>query len=1153
MTAFSPPVNVDITITGAVAQTVVSVGLDNTTFVPDGINPKDVGNVVVVMSPASPAAAGAVVLGAADAGLFQLVPSSGILPCKVQARASTGVGNKTINLTFTPSDTAIAPLTSPNIIIAGSSALTLTTMVLQSSDGANIPAGAIISDFGLPIKPGDLLPTGEKIQILDSGSNVLGVAETPAIRSTDLSGAVRFTLPEFVLTNAPGAATTTVTIQKVSGAPNTSNPITVANVLAETSFSGFELLITVTMPNGTVYLGSCRDALQGINGGVNRGVFRQNSICTEFVLTVPMRTGGVSHGFLDAECHLAFYKAGLGAWNQSTNPIIGARCDVVMINGRKLATGQQDLAYDFKIEVGNTVKTQAKFAGTNYNINLTGATGATTLGFTAGPGLITVELGSGTFATSNGAVDPNVGDNGKAIAQITGGSGTCGLHLGTTSAASVGARQAQTFSGSSPLASGAWKKMGVFHANMTKSDVITTWWGTEQKVNAILPLSYLKASKMVLNFSAVESSIPTAWLPLNGYPTQGFHPWGTNVAQGFLAAQHGIDESAAGDADHIGVYPTGECRDLIMWGNATQHAGARRGMKDYARVEFFKTFNFRDDGDATGCVMPLDEGSIYSFGQPGGYSPIVIPANSSQGYIQHFANNHTGSTCYLPYLLLGKLAYLQELCTGMFNYNLIGAPNQHYGYQSTYPITNQTVITFRTSLDYKPGFGQAAVEDAGLATGFPFETGEAVKLDFYSAPTVNGAALARANIFYWRKLSPTTGSLYDTRAHAIAGGSTGLATINSAAYGVWPYNGTGKFSGFDADNNARAQAWNTRSWSQPVAVIGDAIADGIVGHNWNKAELQRALNLIGLYHKRKYVDDTSWVANGPRWTLDSGNVPDGSHLFGPWHRTYIGIAQRGADDMGVFDTNFRNFAVWLHSHFLNSTKASNGIWPDACQGNIYYERVTDTNLSEADKTWAGFYKKCCGARSGEIMPSGASYGSLTGSISSVADPANVAVTLSASFFDPAATAPHIGAWIDIGTGCGQIKSISSSTNFVIDCTVSGYRGGARDSDQFTSSGTSFGVTPLTGSNLFIGRFTFRPATYSGHLDYQVPTVFDRFYNTMARSCCLASAKDFGLGVAADYTAAAALYAAMNMPAQPPAGADIIQSVSQLKFNIIPRT
>ena len=138
------------------AQTIASVGLDNTTWTETG-SAVDVGNVVVVMTPTTPAATGGTLaLGGTNASLYQLT-NSGNLPCKVQAKSTTSAGTHSITLTYTQSGINNSPYTSGPLSIIGSAVGALTaelTFTAGSPVGGtlvyDISNGTDIGDYVAP-------------------------------------------------------------------------------------------------------------------------------------------------------------------------------------------------------------------------------------------------------------------------------------------------------------------------------------------------------------------------------------------------------------------------------------------------------------------------------------------------------------------------------------------------------------------------------------------------------------------------------------------------------------------------------------------------------------------------------------------------------------------------------------------------------------------------------------------------------------------------------------------------------------------------------------------------------------------------------------------------------------------------------------------
>lgn len=116
----SPFTSPAFTITGTPGRNFVSLGLSNSTFTADGVNIVTVGNVLAVLNPASPASTATITLGGPDAPLFQLT-NGGVLPCALQADATTSGGTYSITLTATQAGISGSPFPSGPLSIVGTS------------------------------------------------------------------------------------------------------------------------------------------------------------------------------------------------------------------------------------------------------------------------------------------------------------------------------------------------------------------------------------------------------------------------------------------------------------------------------------------------------------------------------------------------------------------------------------------------------------------------------------------------------------------------------------------------------------------------------------------------------------------------------------------------------------------------------------------------------------------------------------------------------------------------------------------------------------------------------------------------------------------------------------------------------------------------
>ena len=220
-----------------IGQTFVSVGLDNLNFTPDGINPIDVGNVVVVMSPASPASTATITLGGSDAASFQLT-NGGVLPCKVQAKAATGVGSYSITLTGTQggiSNSPFPPSPSP-LTLVGSSVGATTSITFANTSGSASPATTPIQTY--QVFPRALVPSGSIAVPQIGGSDIPYQADNRIFWDDgSLMGAVYRVLAGSIA----GNGTQQITFNVRSGSWVNTSAITTTDI---TGASDFKVAIT---------------------------------------------------------------------------------------------------------------------------------------------------------------------------------------------------------------------------------------------------------------------------------------------------------------------------------------------------------------------------------------------------------------------------------------------------------------------------------------------------------------------------------------------------------------------------------------------------------------------------------------------------------------------------------------------------------------------------------------------------------------------------------------------------------------------------------------------------------------------------------------------------------------------------------------------
>lgn len=920
----------------------------------------------------------------------------------------------------------------------GGGPTTIDTMTLKTKSGSNIAANQPF-EFGLPIAPGTVAQT-DKIQLLDGSSNVLTVQEDNRI--IDANGDVRFCKVTCVGGTAPGAASETITIQKLTGTPDTSNPITIANLLAQTiSADTFDGTLTLTLPDGTVYTAKCSD---GLNASTTwaygspwfAGYNRQGPLCTEFICVVPFTTGGTPHAYLNAEFHIMAYKALPGAWNNSTNPITGVKIYFFVQNGyvgltSGWANTPVDYVYDLVFSTGaSSPVNQLSLTGGSTSGNLT-------LGGTSGQ--VTATRASGTFGLSTSA--PNSSDCGKAIVELSGsatGRGYICQNTNGANSAKISVPTGTPFTGTTVT---SWKTMGVYHyyasrVSNTHPAIGGNWWGTNSDlVYPILNTSYIKASAMMPNYwlTVSETAVPD----LTQVNRDGCHPCGMSMTSGQIK-NWALDESATGDVDHIGVMTYQQANACIYWNDATNHANARTMLIANAELGHRKPMWWQDD--TAGTLMRIDDSGIYRLnGGQGGSIQLATNAYNTCQFT--WAVNHSGQANYFAYLVTGDLYHLQ----GMYNYAV-----QYSVRSNDYGITNvsQNAVTVNTATDVLTGPGT-----------LPQQTGESVNIRSNGGgrPNVNGSAISNANVFYYRALTGNTGNVYDTRAHALAGGATGLINFTSTGSSVYLLNGYNKNCLPPGVSGAqvRTVAWCGRSIGQGHSLFPtNPISAGIVAPDVNRTNGIRRINNMGDYLKTQYVDDVNYQAGGPRF-LAVGN----GTTHGIWQRGYLQQAMLNILETApvTSGSTLGQFLDWYLADVNQWHVRTSDSYPAAYCSHYYF--VISTDISTASPGPAGYdyatlYNAAIGAPFKTVAYAKYIPGAnITANVTSVANPAAVTVTLSAPYFDTSNKVPYEGkAWVQVGNGFGQIVTISSSTVCIIDCTVTTWYGVSTTN-----------ATPITGS------------------------------------------------------------------------------------------
>lgn len=888
---------------------------------------------------------------------------------------------------------------------------TLTTFTLLTTDGTNIGANSPF-ELGVPIAPG-VLDGSLALQVLDAGSNVITVQEDN--RATDLNGSVRLVKLTGLLPSAPGANNTTITLKAVAGSPVTSNPITVANLLAQTiSADTFECKVTCTFPNGDVYIALATDALQASSSWAygsaqNRGTFRSGPLCTEWICSAPLVHSGTPHPFLTAQFHISAYKALPGAWNNSTNPITGVKCTVILENGFVTVASPADLVYDLLIQTGASTLATA--------LQLDGYPPAATLTLSSTSGQVFADLSVGIWAPAN-TTSPNSQDTGKALVEIGGNGRAQIMGLNSTTRASVNINSETPF-GSTSKTSGQWRKMGVYHYYMGRVDnyMFPAWWGTAQKVVAALSYDYIKASKMVLNYAADAAGLGAP--DLSNCDADGSHPMAMRLTTGTIK-NFGMQEAASGDTDHIGVLSYSFCAALVNWSYSSgQHLNARSLCLQNSRVGNLKPFFLRDESH--GGTISIDGAGCFVYtGIPNNGKGIPVNGYNSGTLWYGFAGNHSGGASYLASLLTGDFMHLETAAVAANDYSLR---------VTQAGLMEQTAVTF-------PSSGT----NITMPSGYLQQTGEMIVLNWGngSPPIVSGGGSLAAAYFVHVE-DATHVSLYDTRAHALAGGSTGRIVWSNAGIGVNFQNGYQK-NGIPAganDAQPRSVAWNWRTDAQELMPFPDTIAPGLVDYSRSRPNLQRKLDAVGSYLKTTYVDDANYQAGGPRF-LSLHSSGGNSNSYATWQNNYVRLSTNNSYEAGVCSSDSAALFNWFLADSVQWIANSTGTSP-YFMPNMYYVRA-QTNAGVTQYTYAGVYQESARSPIGVSQSCQWAQTSQTATISSVANQAAVTIVYAQPFFDTVNPTRHIGSWVLVGSGCGQITSVVNSTTCVVDTTVTTWDG-----------------------------------------------------------------------------------------------------------------
>lgn len=903
----------------------------------------------------------------------------------------------------------------------------LTTATLFSLDGAALSTTVPFS-FGLPIAPG-LMAAGQCIQVTDNLGNVLSVQEDAQV--TDNSSSGRWRKVTSCLVNA---AATSISANIVSGNPVTTNPITVANLLTQMiSGDNFECAAVFTMPDGTVYTAKATDALQGGStwtypiptGGnsQNRGTAMSGPLATCWVCQTAAVSSGTAHPTLNVQFHITAFKTNPGPWNASTNPITGVECIVKPENGYVNYPSPLCLAYDYQILMGATAQTPA--------LTLTGRAPSATLtvGSLSGASLFAT-IGSGTWnATST--TNPNAQDTGKAIVDLTnGGIGWLqGLSTTTKSFAMIPVNQA--FSTTSPIAAGNWKIMGAFHAS-TASNIDNSvgpgtsytgsWWGAPCNVDAALSYNYLKSSEMVLNYAVLTASQVGA-PDLTQVNLDGCHPGGASYQHSTYNIKNFCNsEGQTSDVDPIGVMPYSYCAALVNWGDPTNHLAARSLLLNNARVNHYKPWNIRDD--QTGGIINISDSGLYTYSYNSEFNAYQtkLPTYNGTNYWQ-FVYNHSGCASYLPYLLTGRFMYLENLCIEFIG-NSIGANDAG-------PFLGGLVTP-----NGPPGWAVTISGSSVTATtGCPYLQGDSITVlninNAGSHAQIAGSNIPFTNRYWLRGTSPNY-TLYDTYAHALAGGATGLITFSGGGSNIGLYNGynMGGFNPAAGGEDPRSTAWPLRTNLQTISIFPDSVPNGLINTSFTTPNLQRYMTELGSYFNANWTTNANYVAGGPRFLALEPNLTIKGGKFTLWQNGYVRLVLLNGYESGRMNANMQAFTQWFFADPIQWAVRTD-IVPELTFTS-YYMRSADTNGTIA-YTYNGIYQNAMQTAPNQpnndqqigtyTISNSVQLGGYSASISDVSNPAAVKITLNQAFWDPS----HVGSFIALGTPSGGITSTAAFT------------------------------------------------------------------------------------------------------------------------------
>ncbi len=1009
--------------TGYVQPSIQSVSLNPSNGIAQSTSGTVIGALSFSMSDGS-APSGTFTLTNSAGGDFQLLNGNQIafLPNNVPA------GSYTIGGMLTVVGAANSPQAWSQVITLAAaptiSPSTVTGFALNSTSSS--PQTNVVIELAVPLPP-NTHGSGLALALLGSATQ----ADQTATNAKGTS--IRFQRIAAVIPSLAANAAQSLSLTTQSGSAATGTPITPADLLAclvgGTGGDNYETLLVATMPDGSAYTASARAGL-GASATYTHGqpfyagTFRSGPYITEHIVQVPFTNAGVVHPTLMVEFHITGAKAAPGAYSDSGNPVLWTRTRAVLHNGYIFVGTPADLVYDITVQAGVTAPQ------TVYQLD--GASvGAVTLGATSSSTKAT--RGSGNWspksytATGPGGSD-NLNDVGKALVEVGGpGLGRIVDYL-NSSQIDVLIPAATAFSTTTPANT---RTMGVYHSNYTRWNVPNIYQGDAPQYDVILPSAYLKQSQMIMNYASTPATFDLVTAVPKGNSTLAFaiedgsHPCAMTWNGGRLGS-FVCYEGTTGERQELGVIPFLQVNAICNWD--ADHANAKLIMEAVGRVGNAKSFWMRDE--STGGMLGVDKAGCVLWNGNADTSTSNRFNTTQASSPWFFSLAHTAAANYAPYLVTGELMHLQNVAQLVFS---------DISQVSGYGILDQLPINTPSST----GDTTFVISSGATAS---FDTGDAVIMSHYGftpTVTVGGSGIVIKNsIFYYRSLSSSTFSLYDSYVNAMAGGALGLVTI--AGGGAIEFC-NGIYRSQIYSDEIRAVAWPFRSAAQAAAIMPDNL-NNLLGHGTTQAIFRKYMSVLGKYLSTNYTTNSNFTAGGPRW------LKPHNYTFSVWQQNYLRLALLNAVENGVTTGTgdpIESFLDWFVADVFQWNLQPSVI--PLLHDVSYYFQCTDGTTGGYDYSTLWLYEmKQAGAAGGRRTLT------CTASISDVSNQSAVPVTFSDNLFNMSRVGDYVGAWISIG-GNKWVKIVNVSAANA--CTVNGVA--AADAFWPGASG-AFALTAGTG-------------------------------------------------------------------------------------------